>query len=307
MSEQRNMLAEQNEQQMPAQTEEIQQRDITDSILRRVNSLEESKTIKMPQGYNPGNALKSAWLKLQTVVDKNKQPALQVCTKTSIINALFDMCIQGLTPARNQCYFIVRGNQLTLMRSYFGTCAVLKRLHGVQDVFAQVVYKNDAFEYVIDGGNIIVTKHEQKLENIDLNSIVGAYCVIVKDSKPRCEVMTMAQIRQAWTHTTNGGSVQKEYPDQMAKRTVINRGAKMYVNTCDDPVELIEAINNTTENEYNDEPENGAPVSLPAPAAALPEAVPTQFVDVPPEPAPQPEPVAQPQPVQQQRRRKPGF
>lgn len=303
MSEQRNMLAEQNEQQMPAQTEEIQQRDITDSILRRVNSLEESKTIKMPQGYNPGNALKSAWLKLQTVVDKNKQPALQVCTKTSIINALFDMCIQGLTPAKNQCYFIVRGNELTLMRSYFGTCAVLKRLNGVEDVFAQVVYKGDAFEYEIDGGNIVVTKHEQKLENIDTDKMVGAYCVIVKDGKPRAEIMTMAQIRKAWAKTTNGGGVQKEYPDQMAKRTVINRGAKMYVNTSDDSDELIEAINHSTEAEYDNEPmENGEPVSLPEPAAALPAPTQQPAIELPDEP------VAQPEPVQQQRqRRKPGF
>ena len=130
MSEQRNMLAEQ---QPAEQTDDIQ-RDITDSILRRVNSLEQSNAIKMPNGYSPGNALKSAWLKLQTVQDRNKQPALQVCTRTSIINALFDMCIQGLSPAKNQCYFIVRGNALTLMRSYFGTCAVLKRLNGVRCV-----------------------------------------------------------------------------------------------------------------------------------------------------------------------------
>ncbi len=275
MSEQRNMLAEQEAAQIRMGADPIAQKNITDSILRKVNELEQSKTIKMPASYNPGNALKAAWLKLQTVVDKAKNPALQVCTQVSIANALFDMCIQGLTPAKNQCYFIVRGNELTLMRSYFGTAAVLKRLNGVEDVFAQVVYKGDVFEYVIDGGNIVVTKHEQKLENINTDNIVGAYCVIIKDGMPRCEIMTMTQIRQAWTHTTNGGGVQKEYPDQMAKRTVINRGAKMYVNTSDDADELIESINRSTENEYEDSPvENGEPVSMPAAPVALPAAQP---------------------------------
>ncbi len=299
MSEQpKNMLAEQEAAQALKGADPVAQKDITDSVLRKVNELEQSGTIKMPAGYNPGNALKAAWLKLQTVVDKNKKPALEVCTRVSIANSLFDMCIQGLTPAKNQCYFIVRGSELTLNRSYFGTAAVVKRLKGVEDVFAQVVYKGDVFEYVIDGGNIVVTKHEQKLENIDVNNIVGAYCVIVKDGKPRCEVMTMTQIRQAWTHTTNGGGVQKEFPDQMAKRTVINRGAKMYVNTSDDTDELIEAISRTTEAEYEDEPiENGEPVALPAAPVALPAS--QAAIEIPAESAVQAEVVAE--------RRKPGF
>ena len=270
---QKNMLSEGEANQPEENT--VATRDITDSVMKRINELEASGAMKMPSQYSPGNALKSAWLKLQTVEDKNKRPALAVCTPTSIANALFDMCIQGLSPARNQCYFIVRGDRLTLMRSYFGTCAVLKRLNGVEDVFAQVVYEDDAFEYAIDGGNIVVTKHEQTLKNIDMSKMVGAYSVIVKDGKPRCEIMTMAQIRQAWSHTTNGGGVQKEYPDQMAKRTVINRGAKMYVNTSDDSEYLIEAINNTTDNEYDNEArpvENGEPVALPTMPAALPAA-----------------------------------
>ena len=302
MSEQRNMLEEQQNAMAP---EVGIQKDITDSVLKRVNALEQSKTIKMPPSYNPGNALKAAWLKLQTVQDKNKRPALQVCTQVSIANALFEMCIQGLSPAKNQCYFIVRGNELTLMRSYFGTCAVLKRLNGVEEVFAQVVYKGDAFEYIIDGGNIVVTKHEQKIENIDVANIVGAYCVIVKDGKPRCEIMTMAQIRQAWTHTTNGGGVQKEYPDQMAKRTVINRGAKMYVNTSDDADELIEAINHSTEAEYEDSytVENGDPISLPAAPAALPEAQPGQYIEMPETQTAEPEHVE----AAKSTRRRPNF
>lgn len=274
-------------------------KNVSDTVLKRINELVEAGQIKMPTGYNPGNALKAAWLILQTVEDKNKNPALQVCTKTSIVNSLFDMCIQGLSPAKKQCYFIVRGDLLTLSRSYFGTVAVLKRLKGVEDVFAQVVYRGDVFEYVIDGGNIIVTKHEQKLENIDMNNIVGAYCTIVKDSKQRSEVMTMAQIKQSWTHRSNNGGVQNEFPDQMAKRTVINRGAKMYVNTSDDADELVEAINHSTEAEYEDAPvENGEPISIPAQVQpALPEAQPANELPVPTGK------VAEPVPE----RRRPGF
>ena len=295
----KNMLAEQNQQQ-PAVTETglaAAQKDITDSVMKRITELEGRPGFKMPQGYSPNNALKSAWLKLQTVEDREKNKALAVCTQASIANALFDMCIQGLSPAKNQCYFIVYGKELTLMRSYFGTAAVLKRLNGVEDVFAQVVYQNDVFEYEIEGGNIVITRHDQKLENIDMDKIVGAYCVIVKDGKPRTEIMTKKQIDKSWSKTKNGGGVQKDFPDQMAKRTVINRAAKMYVNTSDDADELIESINRTTENEYdNRQPENGDEITIPEAPQQKPIEVEGKVSD--------PEPVEQPK---TETSRKPGF
>lgn len=254
------------------------ERDIADSVLARIKNLQECDGLVIPKNYNPGNALKSALLKLRTVKDRNKKPAMEVCTRDSAVNALFDMCIQGLTPAKNQCYFIVRGDQLTLCRSYFGTCAVLKRLNGVQDVYAQVIYKDDVFEYEIMNGNTVITKHEQKLQNISADKMIGAYCVIIKDGTPRAEIMTMEQIRQAWTHTENGGGVQREYPDQMAKRTVINRGAKMYINSSDDYDLFIEAIGRSTEAEYVEtdytdfSDDNGAEIRMPEQATALPPA-----------------------------------
>ena len=83
--------------QAPAPETDLQpqemKRDITDSVLKRINELQESNTLVLPKNYNPGNALKSALLIIRGVVDKNKRPALEVCTKTSIVNALFDMCI----------------------------------------------------------------------------------------------------------------------------------------------------------------------------------------------------------------------
>ena len=47
-------------------------------------------------------------------------------------------------------------------------------------------------------------------------------------------------------------NVQKDFPQEMAKRTVINRAAKAFINTSDDSDLLIEAINNSTANEYPD-------------------------------------------------------
>lgn len=97
-------------------------------VTSKINELRKNNEIVFPKNYSVSNAVNSAWLMLQDVQDRNKKPALEVCTKNSIIGSLYDMCLQGLTPAKKQCYFIVYGSQLQLMRSYMGTVAVTKRL-----------------------------------------------------------------------------------------------------------------------------------------------------------------------------------
>ncbi len=78
--------------------------------------------------------MKSAWLILQAAVDKDKKPVLEVCSKNSIANALLDMVVQGLNPAKKQCYFIAYGNGLACQRSYFGTMAVTKQVAGAKEI-----------------------------------------------------------------------------------------------------------------------------------------------------------------------------
>lgn len=233
-----------------------QQKNISDKVLTRVKDMEKTGDIAFPKNYSYTNALKSAYLILSETTDRNKQPVLKTCSQESICNALLDMTIQGLSPAKKQCYFVAYGNKLQLMKSYLGNIASTKRLKGVKDVFANIVYENDIFEYEIDleTGLKKITKHEQKIENIDLNKIVGAYAVVTKeDDKNFIEVMTIDQIRKAWNQGSAKGNSQahKNFTDEMAKKTVINRACKLFVNTSDDSDLLIESINRT--NEYKEE------------------------------------------------------
>lgn len=233
-----------------------QEKNITDKVLIRVKEMEETGNLNLPKNYSYQNALKSAYLILSETVDRNKQPVLTSCSKESICNALLDMVIQGLSPVKKQCYFIPFSGKLQLMKSYLGNIASTKRLNGVKDIFANVIYKDDDFEYKIDleTGLKVINKHEQKLENIDLNKIIGAYAVITKeDGRNFVEVMTMDQIRKAWNQGLTKGSsgAHKNFADEMAKKTVINRACKIFVNTSDDSDLLIESINRT--NEYKEE------------------------------------------------------
>lgn len=234
------------------------QKDITDQVSSSLSRLEESG-LQLPPNYNAQNALKSAFFKIKEVKDRNKKSALDVCTRESIANTLLDMVTQGLSPAKTQCYFIVYGDQLQLNRSYFGTQAVLKRLSGVKDIWANVIYDGDEFDYSVADGRERLVKHETKFQNRD-NDILGAYAVVKTDNDEILTVMTKKEIEASWSQTKTSGAVQKKFPQEMAKRTVINRAAKAYVNTSDDSDLLIEAINKTTENEYDNGRKNVDPI-----------------------------------------------
>ncbi|MCR6112728.1 recombinase RecT [Bacillus sp. A301a_S52] len=226
----------------------IIQKDITDDVNKSLTRLQDDG-LKLPANYNASNALKSAFFKLQEVKDKNGKPALEACSRGSIANSLLDMTVQGLSPAKTQCYFIVYGNQLQLNRSYFGTQAVLKRLTNVKDIWANVIFDGDVFDYEIVGGREKLIKHETELTNRD-NDILGAYAVVkTNDDKEILTVMTRKEIDASWSQAKTK-NVQNKFPQEMAKRTVINRAAKAFINTSDDSDLLVEAINNSTENEY---------------------------------------------------------
>lgn len=235
-----------------------QERNITDGVLSRIQTLSAKGDLVIPKNYSAENAMKSAYLILQSVVDKSGKPALESCTQSSICNALMDMVVQGLNPVKKQCYFVVYGDKLTLMRSYMGTAAVTKRLKGVKDVYANIIYEGDDFEFELDldTGLKKILKHKQSFENIDPAKIKGAYAVIVKeDGKNYVEVMNISQIKKSWAQGAAKGSsgAHNNFSDEMAKKSVINRACKMFINTSDDSDLLVDAFDRTDEEQKYDE------------------------------------------------------
>lgn len=228
-------------------------RELTDQVAGRLEDLKD-EGLALPTNYSAQNALKAAYLRLQGVKDRQGRPALTVCSQSSIANALLDMAIQGLSPAKNQCYFIVYGNELQMQRSYFGTIAALKRLASIEDIDAQVVHRGDKFEIGADEiGHIVVTKFEPSFTNLD-KELIGAFAFIkLANGRVDYTVMTKAQIDTSWAQSRNRqNNVQKKFSDEMAKRTVLNRAAKMFINTSDDSDLLTGSINAATEAEYEE-------------------------------------------------------
>ena len=221
-------------------------KELVEGVEKRIQALVDKEQLHLPPNYSAANALQAAGLALQEARTKDKKPVLQACSRTSIANALFSMVVQGLDVGKKQGYFIAYGQTLTFQRSYFGTLAVAKRMAGVRDAYAEIIFQGDTFEYEISHGRKVITRHVQKLENVDTSKMRGAYAVVTFTDPERpetVEIMTWPQIEKAWSKGQGDNPARRDFPDQMALRTVLNRALKLHINSSDDNHLGLEAFN----------------------------------------------------------------
>lgn len=265
---------------------------MVDAVLGRVKDLQEVGGLSLPPDYSAANALRSAYLILQETKDTSGTPALQSCTTASIQNSLFKMVVDGLNPAKHQCSFIIRGNKLTLQREYAGSIALARRFGNMKDVYAGVIYDGDIFEFAVDTttGMKKITKHEQRFDNLDDSKIKGAYAVVVlDDGGVNTEIMTMAQIKKSWEQgPTKGQSpAHKNFPGEMAKKTVINRACKLLIASSDDSILNEPGEDGKVPRQLTAETANTGPViEMPEEEIQTPEVVEEPPVEEPPVAAP---------------------
>ena len=224
--------------------------NLVTQVENKVNDMINTNRIDLPADYSVGNALKSMQLAIVQTENKDHRPALEVCTKESVIQCMLSMVVQGLNPDKKQCYPIVYGNKLTLFRSYFGAMAVAYRVDpNIESIVAQVVYKSekDNFKMITQpNGRYLVTQHVPDIfGSRKIEDIVGAYAtVLYKDGTGWSDFRNFDQIKEAWKHSQvkpidEKGNIKettthyKEYED-MCRRTLINRVCKVIINASSD-------------------------------------------------------------------------
>ena len=202
-----------------------------DALTEQVKQKQEAG-LTIPADYSPSNALMGAYLWL-----KDHNDILTGCTQPSIANSLMDMVTMGLSVQKQQGYFIKYGNTCHFQRSYFGNVTIARR-YGMKDITANIVYEGDTFEAEADPetGHLHLVKHVVDLFRDENAPMKGAYAVVtMADGSSYMELMTMSQIKAAWRQSKNyrdgGNGVHQKFPDQMAKKTVLNRLLKSIVNT----------------------------------------------------------------------------
>lgn len=210
--------------------------------------------LSFPADYNPTNALMGAYLILKETTDKNGKCVLETCSQASIANSLMDMVTMGLSMQKKQCYPIAYGGKLQCQVSYHGHKAMAHR-YGAKTINAEVIYEGDTFKYHIENGRKILDEHQQDFRNIDLDKIVGAYCVVtLVDGSTYMEVMNINQIKTSWKkgygYKENSGT-HKEFTDMMAKKTVTSRACKQIVQQYGD-VFAVDSYEKTEEIENVD-------------------------------------------------------
>ena len=216
------------------------EKNIGDSVMNRVSQLTAEGRLDLPANYSVGNAINSAYL----IISDPRNDFLATCSKESIANALLDMAIMGLSPAKKQGYFIRYGNSLTWFPSYFGKCAVVKRLKGIEtEPIATLIYEGDELTLTHTSlGEEEVVEHKTSWGNKAKGKIAGVYASVMQGDIKRSAVMTMAEVKEAWTKNPSLKNKRDhvEFAGEFAKRTVINRLTKMIIQTSNDDDLLAE-------------------------------------------------------------------
>lgn len=212
-------------------------KDISTQVLSKIDSFQKSGELTLPKDYNAENALKSAYI----ILSDPKNNILEKCDKGSVAEALLKMVVYGVSPIKKQCYFIPYGNKLECSISYAGNIAIAKRYGKLKTIKGNAIFKGDTFEFEVDSitGRRKITKHSQTLDSIGTNDIIGAYAVYeLVDGVIDVEVMNINQIKMAWGQggSKGGSPAHKNFADQMAIKTVINRACKLLISSSDDSI-----------------------------------------------------------------------
>ena len=228
---------------------QVAEKNISDKVFNQINVLQNEQGLVLPNNYNVSNALKSAYLVLAG-------SGLLNTDQTALAQALLDMCIQGLTPAKKQCYFINYGGKVNMMRSYFGDRSVCINAGIVDDIQANIIYQDDVVNvnYVNDR---MTVEHKTNWANFE-KPIVGAYAwAVLPDGTKIYDIMTINRIKKSWAMSKNNtnNKLHSIFDDDACKRTVIRHMAKNLFNSSGDNEVITRSYNETTENEYDNKRE----------------------------------------------------
>ena len=230
--------------------------------------LKKNGDVILPPNYDVNDAIKALYLKTLQTVDKQKRPVLEVCTRESIEQVVQNYVSRGLNVAKNQCYIVAYGNTLSLQDSYFGKEKQAKAYAGVT-IRSNVIYDGEEVNIIVRSDGTKIIEHKPDFTKFNIDKIIGAYAVAVREdgTVDDSEIMTMQEIKKSWAKSQSGGTVHKEFPVEMCRKTVIGRLAKRYINTSDDSAKFDVLNSDMGEYDYSSIDANAVVIEDNKPAA----------------------------------------
>lgn len=214
--------------------------DVLNFVLDRIQKEIDKGLVKTYPDYDYKKVVSDCWdefIKKTQKVNNAYHHIVSIADVNTTVKAFEKMVNLGLSSVKKQGYFQLESDKfLVFTPSYLGSSYIAKRDLGVKLISSNVVYEDDIFEYEIniDTGYKKILAHKQELKNINNAKILGAYAMAVyNDGTKKAEVMSFSQITLSWAMGGSKGEskAHKNFPDEMAKKTVINRMLKEDLST----------------------------------------------------------------------------
>lgn len=194
--------------------------------------------------FNAKQAIISMALKLKETKDKAGRPAIDVCSRESIMTVAQEVLVKKLDIMKSQAALVVRGDKLMLQPEYFGNVKRSLELNPFLAYFTfAIVYKDDKVDLEVgEDGGYRIKSHKTSIANIGKDKVVACYANAVKKDGTiyATELMTMDEIKMAWSQSSNSSlSVHSKFWKKMCRKTVLNSLCTWLINTTGE-----------TENEY---------------------------------------------------------
>lgn len=229
---------------MTKELQETKASQVINQAISTISKMAELKRFDLPADYSYKNSIQQSRFLLNKPIESGVnrgKTILDICKPESVLQSVIEMAQKGLNPAKEQCYFIPYGGNCTLSISYQGKIAMAKREgRDIREVYGYAVYKDDEFVISFDSakGTYTVEKYIPDVTKWEPKNLMGALAVVInnKDEAIYTEYMTIEQIKTAWNMGVMKGNspAHKNFPDQMAIKTVKNRAVKSFINSSDD-------------------------------------------------------------------------
>jgi len=208
----------------------------TNSDLRLViqsEKIQEQLVAALPRHYTP----EQFTVIVRTQINRN--PKLAECDQGSFLSAMLQAAQMGIAPDGRNGHLIPRFNgktqrtECTFQPDYKGLVGLVRKNENVADLYAEVVYENDAFKVTKGLHRDLIHEQDPKRER---GEAIGAYAVIAyKDGTHSWEWLTRADIENvrnrsdSWkAHVSKGyDSPWKTDEGEMFKKTAIKRLIKL--------------------------------------------------------------------------------
>jgi recombination protein RecT len=194
------------------------------TIQDRVFSLE--KEFNEVNSYKM-NFLKEAQFALQLL--KANEFLLKTATQdpASLEYAIINLASIGisLNPALKEAYLVPRGGKVCLDISYIGLTKLATDKGGVEWIQAEVVKKQDSFEYQGIGKAPL---HKMNPFS-DRGETIGVYCVArLPSGESLSTIMSKQECDTIRDKCSKGSTSWKDFYEEMLKKTVIKRASKLW-------------------------------------------------------------------------------